>query len=363
MKVLVIGRGESGRAAGELAASRGDEVEYADDVGLVVASPGVKVVSELEYGVRALAKRGVRMLAVTGSKGKSSVVKLVADALSLDGKKAVPCGNYGLPVSAVGDCEWAVVEVSSFQLETTNLGSDAFEAAVVLNLQEDHLDRHGGAEAYHAVKRRLLSMAKESADFSLASAPREDVSGLARGSYFDNPVLSGNAMAAVWLMRRAGLSDAAMRRAFENFSPLPHRMECVGTFGGVRWIDDSKATSLAALAAGVEMAGPGTRLIAGGRAKGDAPENFTGGLTKRVKKVYLIGECAEVFFSAWSRDVDCEICGTMEKAVGKAAREAAKGETVLLSPGAASYDQFKDFGERGEVFAALAKKEGQKNNE
>ena len=330
MKVLVIGRGESGRAAGELAASRGDEVGFADDVGLVVASPGVKVASELEYGVRALAKRGVRMLAVTGSKGKSSVVKLVADALSLDGKKAVPCGNYGLPVSAVGDCEWAVVEVSSFQLETTNLGSDAFEAAVVLNLQEDHLDRHGGAEAYHAVKRRLLSMAKESADFSLASAPREDVSGLARGSYFDNPVLSGNAMAAVWLMRRAGLSDAAMRRAFENFSPLPHRMECVGTFGGVR---------------------------------GDAPENFTGGLTKRVKKVYLIGECAEVFFSAWSRDVDCEICGTMEKAVGKAAREAAKGETVLLSPGAASYDQFKDFGERGEVFAALAKKEGQKNNE
>ena len=89
MKVLVIGRGESGRAAGELAASRGDEVEFADDVGLVVASPGVKVVSELEYGVRALAKRGVRMLAVTGSKGKSSVVKLVADALSLDGRKAV----------------------------------------------------------------------------------------------------------------------------------------------------------------------------------------------------------------------------------------------------------------------------------
>jgi len=360
VKTLVIGCGASGRAAGRLASSLGCEVNYADGVDLVIASPGVRVVSELEYGVRALAKRGVKMLAVTGSKGKSSVVKLVADALSLAGKKAVPCGNYGLPVSAVGDCEWAVVEVSSFQLETTNLGRDAFEAAAILNLQEDHLDRHGSAETYRDIKRRLLSMAMESADFSLASAPREDVSELVKGSYFDNSILRRNAEAAVWLMRRTGLEDAEMRRAFENFVPLEHRMQVVGIFGGVKWIDDSKATSLAALAAGVEMAGEGTRLIAGGRAKGDRPENFTGGLTKRVKKVYLIGECAEVFRSAWSGAVDCEICGTMEKAVAAAARDAAEGETVLLSPGAASFDQFDDFGERGDVFAALAKKEGQK---
>ena len=360
VKTLVVGKGVSGQAAAALATRRGGEVSFADGIDLVVVSPGVRTMSELEYGVRDLMRRGVKMLAVTGSKGKSSVVKLVAAALSLSGTKAVACGNYGLPVSAVPECDWAVVEVSSFQLETTNLPPDAFEAAVILNLQDDHLDRHGSREAYHAVKRRLLGMAKESLDFSLPSAPCEDASRFAQGTYFGSGVLLRNAAAAVWLMRRAGLRDSAIESAFRFFSPLPHRMQTVGVFGGVTWVDDSKATSLAATAAGVEMAASPVRLIAGGRAKGENPEIFAGGLTKRVKKVYLIGECAEKFNAAWRESLDCEICGTLENAVSAAAREAVSGETVLLSPGAASYDQFENFGERGDVFAELAKKEGQK---
>ena len=379
MKALVIGRGRSGQAAEKALAARGDAADTADGYELVVASPGVRVMSELEFGVRELLKRGVKCLAVTGSKGKSSVVKVVAEGLAFAGFTATACGNYGRAVSDLvtdpaalagapeGKC-WAVVEVSSFQMETTNLPADAFEAAVILNLQEDHLDRHGGVEVYHALKRRLLKMAKRGAE---CLAPDARSARLARGSYFDNPVLAANGAMAVWLLDAAGVPENVIREAFARFEPLAHRMNNLGVFGGVRAIDDSKATSLAALQAGVIMATSDSadksapsakkiRLIAGGLPKGDDPASVVPLLTERVKKVYLIGKSAEAFSNAWKPAVDCEICGDMERAVGKAMREAECGETVLLSPGTASFDQFKSFGERGDVFAALIKKEGQK---
>ncbi len=377
-RVLVLGKGASGNAAARLAEARGRPVDFADGIGLVVASPGVRVMSELEYGCRELKKLGVKMLAVTGSKGKSSVVKLVADALGLAGLRATPCGNYGTPVSEVALADpppdWAVVEVSSFQLETTNLPPGTFEAAAILNLQEDHLDRHGSVEVYHALKRKLLAMARpgEGHDMTifnghrfLESACKDGPDELYDGSYFDNPVLSRNALAAIDLLWAAGVDDKTIRRAFLEFKPLPHRMQTVAEVGGVRYIDDSKATSIAALAAGVRMVpkpGPfrsarNVRLIAGGLAKGDDPKIAIPVLTKRVKKVYLMGCCAELFLSAWKDDVDCEVCGTLERAVEAARRDAAKGEAVLLSPGAASFDQFQNFGQRGEVFAELARKE------
>ena len=365
-KVLVLGKGSSGKAAAALAEAQGRPVEFADGVGLVVASPGVRVMSELEYGCRELKRLGVKMLAVTGSKGKSSVVKLVADALNLAGMHATPCGNYGLPVSelalslqhaAPSTQQWAVVEVSSFMLETTTLPPDTFEAVAILNLQEDHLDRHGSVEVYHALKRRLINFAK------VGLAPgdaRCDTTTVPKGCYFDNDVLRVNGAYAVALMRTAGLDDAVIARAFREFEPLPHRFQTVAEFDGVRYVDDSKATSIAALVAGITMSGENTRLIAGGLPKGDDPKIALPILTERVKKVYLIGQSAELFCSAWKDDVDCEVCETLDRAVETARREAEKGDTVLLSPGTASFDQFQSFGERGDVFASLVKKEGQK---
>ncbi len=355
----VIGFGRSGKAAKAALAARGDDVHVVERADLVVVSPGVRVMSELEFGVRSLKARGVKLLAVTGSKGKSSVVKLVADALTRAGRRAVPCGNYGLPVSEVGACDWAVVEVSSFQLETTNLPPDTFAAAAVLNLQEDHLDRHGSRELYHALKLKLLGMTRRPVK-GWDCAADASACALLAGSYFDNDILRANGCAAVALLRAAGLDDASIAAAFAAFAPLPHRMNLVAELNGVRYIDDSKATSVAALAAGVTMAGARVRLIAGGLPKGDDPKTASSPLTKRVKKVYLIGRCAEEFRSAWSDVVDCEICGTMEKAVEAAMRDAEKGETVLLSPGTASFDQFKNFEERGDVFAQLVKREGTK---
>jgi len=380
--VLILGYGGSGKAAESLARKLGygavvlqDDARDAvpdGDFAFAITSPGIarahpwqvacrargiRVMSELQFGCEELRRRGVKMLAVTGSKGKSSVVKVVADGLTKSGVAAVACGNYGTPVSEVAAGEtlptWAVVEVSSFMLETTDLPSDTFEAATVLNLQEDHLDRHGSVAVYHALKRRLLTMAKVTVGSSAADSVPWD-----EGSYFDNEVLHANGTVAAMLMSVAGLDAQSVRRAFAMFEPLPHRFQLVAERDGVRYVDDSKATSLAALAAGVGMVpkGRAVRLIAGGLPKGDDPKSVLPVLTKRVQKVYLIGQSAELFSAAWSAHVNCEICGTLERAVEAARREAAKGDTVLLSPGTASFDQFKSFGQRGEVFARLVNK-------
>ena len=407
MKALVLGYGRSGKAAEALLRTQGVEaVVLADDerdgmegegFDFAVVSPGIALThpwvieakrrgislkSELQLGCEELKRQGWKLLAVTGSKGKSSVVKVVADAINLAGGYAVPCGNYGVPVSDVvledgrrktedEKERWAVVEVSSFQLETTTLPPDTFEAAAILNLQEDHLDRHGSIEAYHGLKRKLLAFARTG--FSPAatgmSPPRAGERRLWENSYFDNEILAGNAAMAAELMRVAGLDDAKIAAAFRTFKPLPHRMNLVAEIDGVRYIDDSKATSVAALIAGVKMASSGNQtskqsnnqtilLIAGGLPKGDDPKTALSTLTERVKKVYLIGQSAEAFSEAWNGAVDCEICGTMERAVEALKREAEKGETVLLSPGTASFDQFQSYGERGDVFARLVKKEG-----
>ena len=400
MRALVLGYGRSGKAAEALLRAQGTEsVILADDeqdglgdgdFDFAVVSPGIALThpwiveakrraiplkSELQLGCEELKRQGWKLLAVTGSKGKSSVVKIVADAIG-----GVPCGNYGTPVCEVAlssgasgsrssrGARWAVVEVSSFMMETTELPSDTFEAAAILNLQEDHLDRHGSVEVYHGLKRKLLIFAKKGIEPVKRSGDRFPV--LWTGSYFDNEILAGNAAMAVELMRVAGLDDAAIEKAFREFAPLPHRMNLVAEIGGVRYIDDSKATSIAALIAGVKMVSSCNRtigqsnnrtilLIAGGLPKGDDPKTALSTLTERVKKVYLIGQSAEAFFAAWNDAVDCEICGTMERAVEKARREAEKGETVLLSPGTASFDQFKSYGERGDVFARLVKEKGQ----
>ena len=403
MRALVLGYGRSGKAAEALIKAQGMEAVVLADDGLdriedegfdfAVVSPGIALThpwvveakrrgiplkSELQLGCEELKRRGWKLLAVTGSKGKSSVVKVVADAINLAGMEAVACGNYGVPVcevagrrdqgSGIGDQKWAVVEVSSFMMETTELPSDAFEAAAILNLQEDHLDRHGSVEIYHGLKRKLLTFAKKGIEPVKRSGDRFPV--LWTGSYFDNEILAGNAAIAVELMRVAGLDDERIAAAFKVFAPLPHRMNLVAEIDGVRYVDDSKATSLAALIAGVKMSSstprpssliphPSILLIAGGLPKGDDPKTALATLTERVKKVYLIGQSAEAFFAAWNGAVDCEICGTMERAVEKAKREAEKGETVLLSPGTASFDQFKSYGERGDVFARLVKEKGQ----
>ena len=223
MKVAILGYGRSGKAAEALALAQGDKVTVLADDALdsltdrydsAIVSPGVALThpwvvaakklgiplkSELQFGCEELKRRGWKLLAVTGSKGKSSVVKLVADAINLAGGYAVPCGNFGTPVSAVALSAptylspWAVVEVSSFMMETTDLPRDTFEAVTILNLQADHLDRHGSIEVYHALKRKLLTMAKTAVDGSVV----RDAAAVKEGDVLMTRLASGSVRSSV----------------------------------------------------------------------------------------------------------------------------------------------------------------------
>lgn len=350
------------------------------------AARGIPVVGELELGYAFW--RG-RILAVTGSKGKSSVVKLCADTLTAAGLGAVPAGNYGYPLCACvlerPDLPWAVVEVSSFQLEHVEAFRPA--VAILLNLQPDHLDRHGSMHAYAQLKFRLFAR-QTTGDVALlpeglmASAPawprgvavqtfgssavadwryRPGVVGgrgaasairlALDGSWFDNPILGPAAAAVTGALHACGLSVRQTEAGLAAFQPLPHRMQRVGLIRDVRYIDDSKATSLAALGAALEMTRGPVRLIAGGRLKETDLSTVKELLTNRVEKVYLIGEAAKSLQDAWAPYVTCVVSGDLETAVDNASREARAGDVVLLSPGCASFDQFDGYKQRGERFA------------
>lgn len=396
--VVVLGAGKSGRAAQELVEARGGQAVVLDgdvafpDVrdGLCIVSPaipmehvwlteaatrGFKIVSELEFGWwawREAAPRGGRAIAITGSKGKSSLVKFCCDTLNRCGIPAFTAGNYGTPLcQRVLEREQdrnmlnavAVVEVSSFQMEHTE--TFAPEVACILNLQADHLDRHGTMDVYGDLKRKLFQ-AQKPGDWALvledfdvkafipahvvlrrfgAACPQ-----LPRGGYFDNPVLASAAAMGVAILQRFGLSDAEIAAGFETFEPLAHRMQKVGAYKGVTYIDDSKATSLSATEAALFMCEGPIRLIAGGLLKEKNLTFLKESLAKRVKKVYLIGSASKALKDAWQDVVPCVTCETIENAVAQASAEAESGEVVLLAPGTASFDQFKSYAERGKRF-------------
>ena len=427
-RCLVLGAGKSGYAAVRVLRSAGCGVTMVDSRGpaaelpagcalvapcetlpdgefdLCVASPaiplghawltqcdarGIPVVSEMELGY---AFWQGRILAVTGSKGKSSIVKLCAETLTAAGHRAIPCGNYGTPLCDVvmdnPDAEWAVAETSSFQLE--HVSAFRPDAAILLNLQADHLDRHGTMEEYARMKFRLF--ARQDADCAafipqgldtcgqplpanvpvhfFGAEPETEwryapgrIEGRAEGraveldvagTWFDNPVLGVAAASAAGALSFCSLTPSEIEAGLRGFRPLPHRMQHVAEIGGVLFIDDSKATSLAATAAALEMTVRPVRLIAGGRLKEKNLDFLKVLLTKRVKKVYLIGECEDLLFASWHDSVACAKCHDMEGAVDAAAAESEAGDIVLLSPGCASFDQFTSYGERGNAFARLA---------
>ena len=351
------------------------------------AARGIPVVGEMELG---FVFWPGKILAITGSKGKTSAVKLAADALTAAGQPATPAGNYGIPLSACvldqPGLPWAVVEISSFQLEQVETFKPA--VAVLLNLQADHLDRHHTMEAYTRAKLRLFARQGRgdvallpAGQSSLAAACPGGVSvqtfgagagdwcytpgrvagrvgavpievALA-GTWYDNPVLGEAAAALAGALHACGLEPAQIAAGFAAFRPLAHRMQRVGRIRGVVYIDDSKATSLAALGAALRMTREPVRLIAGGRLKETDLETVKELLTKRVKKVYLIGESTRPLGEAWTPAVPCAACGDLERAVAMAAAEAEPGDAVILSPGCASFDQFEGYRQRGECFTRL----------
>jgi UDP-N-acetylmuramoylalanine--D-glutamate ligase len=385
-RVLVVGMGRSGRAAAAALARRGVEVVTADrkngtdedlgrleGVGLLVKSPGVPgasplvvaargrdipVWSESELGYRLLPP--AHIVGVTGTKGKTTTVRLLGAMFAAAGRDVTLAGNEHPPISEIADDvaenAWLVCELTSFQLEDVH--ELACEIAVLLNLEPDHLDHHGSFEAYRSAKLRIFERAET------AIVPRG--SGLAGIEFAaDDPLPAepripgehnrANAAAATRVARELGIPDEAIARVLVSFPGVEHRLEPVAAIDGVRYVNDSKATTVGAAARALAaFAAEPVRLIAGGRGKGQSFEPLAAELGPNVRAVYLIGEAAdELEHALGPTGVRLVGCGDLGAAVARATAEATPGDVVLLSPACASFDQFDDFVHRGEEFRRL----------
>jgi UDP-N-acetylmuramoylalanine--D-glutamate ligase len=384
---LVLGLARSGVAAAGALERRGvevvradrtlgndDDVSLLDGVDLLVKSPGVpaenrlvvaarergvRVWSEVELGFRLL---DVRIVGVTGTNGKTTTSELLGAMLS-----APVAGNVGRALcdldGAVGAGDLVVCELSSFQLE--DIESFRPSVAVLLNLEPDHLDRHGSFEAYRVAKLRAFEN-QEPEDTAVVPRGFAPVPGRARRIEFAEsdelpaePRIPGrhnrqNAAAAVAAARAVGVGDEQLARVLRTFAGVPHRLELVADVGGVRYVNDSKATNVAAALRALASYDAPLHLILGGRGKGESFEPLARAAAGRVRRAYLVGEAATDLARALSdARVGHERSGDLAAAVRSAAAAARACDVVLLSPACASYDQFDSFEERGNTFKRL----------
>jgi UDP-N-acetylmuramoylalanine--D-glutamate ligase len=328
---------------------------------------GVRVIGEIELASRWLSGR---IVAITGTKGKSTTTTLTGRMFDAGGLKAIVGGNIGTPLSsqvAVSTPDtFHIVEVSSFQLETI----ETFHPwiAVLLNLSSDHLDRHGSMDAYVAAKARIFENQTED-DFAVVNADDPPTLAAARAGRARKVMFSVNTplvplssihligrhlfsdvMAAATVARIAGVSDQAMVQAVESFTGLEHALEPVAEIDGVRFVNDSKATNVEAAQRAIESFDRGLVVIMGGRFKSGDFSLLREPLKSRGAKVVAIGEATSLIRWALAGAVAVEAAETMESAVRRAFALAPKDGVVVLAPACASFDMFRDYAERGRVF-------------
>jgi len=440
-KVLVVGLGKSGLAAALFLRRQGAQVTVSDvrsaealakeipalieeginvEAGghglltfrrqdMIVVSPGVPldtpelvqvgrfglpVIGELELAARFL--KG-KTLAITGSNGKTTTTTLVGEILKAAGLPTLVGGNIGQPVVSLidesTDATWSVLEVSSFQLETTEQFHPVI--AVILNITPDHLDRHGTFENYALAKERIFARQEAqdclvlNADNPRAAAAAERARARVYWFSMEKTVEQGawvegdhivfraaksdaaetilplsaiplkgahnveNVLAAVCAARLAGCPADVVRRAVENFRAVEHRLEFVATINGVDFYNDSKATNVDATAKAIAAFKGCVHLILGGKDKNSDYTELSQLLRERVKAVYTIGSAAEKIETHLHGVVPLRHCETLEKAVAAAAQAAHPGDVVLLAPACSSFDQFENYEHRGRVFKEL----------
>jgi UDP-N-acetylmuramoylalanine--D-glutamate ligase len=383
-RAVVLGMARSGQAAAALLERHGVEVVRVDrtlgnddDVSLLegadvlVKSPGVPrdnalvraaripIWSEVELGYRLLPNP---ILGVTGTNGKTTTVEWLGAMFRAAGQEVAVAGNVGRALTGVEapPDAWIVCELSSFQLEDVHEFRPG--VAVLINLEPDHLDRHGTFEDYRDAKLRIFERQTEE-DTAVVPHRFAPVGGRARRVEFGTldalpaePGLPGlhnreNAAAATAAARAAGLPDEAIAEALRSFPGVAHRLELVAEVGGVRFVNDSKATNTAAARRALAAYDVPLHVILGGSRKGESFDELAAEVHGRA---YLIGETAAELAGALDRaGVPYVQCGELAAAVAAAAQAARAGEVVLLSPACASYDQFDDFEHRGEEFRRL----------
>ena len=431
-RVVGVGAARSGVAAAELLARKGARVTLTDrkpaldqapalevqgialalgghdeslfaGADLVVTSPGVPlgqpafaaartagvpIVGELELASRWL--RG-RVIAITGTKGKSTTTTLTGQMLQAAGFDVAVGGNIGVPLSTQVEASTPdtlhVVEASSFQLETT----ETFHPwiAALLNFSPDHLDQHPTVEAYAAAKQRIFRR-QGAGDYAVVNAEDLPSRALARGSTArrvpygltletdgftierdvivdrhggrSEPIVPVSAVqvlgrhilsdvvAATAISRTAGASADAIASAVARFRGLPHAMELVATIEGVRYVNDSKATNVEAARRSIESVDSGLVVVMGGRYKGGEFRDLVPALLARHASVVVIGEAAPLIAEALGAAVSVTHASSMHEAVDLARERSSPGGTVVLAPACSSFDMFRDYAERGEVF-------------
>lgn len=437
-KVLVVGLGKSGLAAALFLRHRGAQVTVSDkssaealakdipalleegimvEAGghglltfrrqdLIVVSPGVPldtpelvqaktfglpIIGELELAAHFL--KG-KTLSITGSNGKTTTTALVGEILKKAGLPTLVGGNIGVPVVSLiedsTDATWSVLEVSSFQLESTVEFHPAI--AVILNITPDHLDRHGSFENYIKAKERIFAAqnAQDCLVLNADNGPAADAAARATSRVYlfsrKHPVAQGawveggfvvfrssegadvekvmplsgitlkgdhnveNVLAAVCAARLAGAPAEAVRLAIESFHAVEHRLEYIATINGVEYYNDSKATNVDATAKAIAAFKSGIHLILGGKDKGSPYTPLTPLIQERVRAIYTIGVAAAKIESQLRGVAPIVSCETLEKAVAAAAAAAHPGEVVLLAPACSSYDQFENYEQRGRAF-------------
>jgi UDP-N-acetylmuramoylalanine--D-glutamate ligase len=432
-RVVVAGAARSGIAAAHLLVRRGARVTLSDvrdgfaeageltsagvalelgghtiptftSADLIVLSPGVparqpaieaaRAAHVTVIGVLALAARWLagRIVAITGTKGKSTTTTLTGKMLAAGGHKVLVGGNIGHALSAQVDQSTAdtihVVEASSFQLESI----DTFHPwiAVLLNFSPDHLDRHANVEEYAAAKARIFEN-QTATDWAVLNADDEAAVAMARGAAARPLLLSmgdrlaeGIAIDGDTIVRRTaagsvplvpltsvrllgrhllmdvmaaaavadivGVPAAVMTRAVEGFTGLEHALEPVTEFAGVRFVNDSKATNIEAARRAIESFGDGLVVILGGKFKGGDFTDLAAPLKARGAQVMAIGEAADRIVDTLSAVVPVVRAEDMASAVRHAFVAAAPGGTVVLAPACASFDMFRDYADRGQIF-------------
>jgi UDP-N-acetylmuramoylalanine--D-glutamate ligase len=358
---------------------------------------GVAIWGEVELAWRCLPE--VPLFGITGTNGKSTTTALTGELFLRGGKRTFVGGNLGRPFSeaamAPGDWDALVVELSSFQLE--GVRTLRARGAAILNLTPDHLDRYASHAEYGAAKARIFH-GQQAGDFAVVNADDADVLGLAHAAKtpvygfsttgrpvaaapklaglavaeeggfrleflgeryrLTNRALRGahnaqNAMAAALLARLGGVASDGVQAGLDSYPGLPHRLESVRVLDGVEWVNDSKATNVDSVLVALRAFQGDLWLIAGGKGKGAPYAPMVEEGRGKVKGVLTIGHDADTLARAYAGQATVHACGTLDAAVKKARELARVGDTVLLSPACASYDQFKNFEDRGDTFKRL----------
>lgn len=381
--------------------------EILADADLVIPSPGIypanpilaealrrgiPILSELELAWRFLR---TPLIAITGTNGKTTVTTLIGEILRTDGRQVFVGGNIGAPLIGYADspqeADWAVVEVSSFQLQWAQEFHP--RVALLLNVTSDHVDYHGSFEAYRQIKERIFAR-QDAADLAVLNADDPSAGSLtrsvaARVALFGSsgPLGAGislqgdslvrtlpgggreeyplgmiripgrhnieNVMAAILAARECGCAVADIVRAVENFRGIAHRIEFTGEKKGVRYYDDSKGTNVGAVARALESFSAPVLLLLGGRDKEGDFETLAPLIRERVRELILFGEAAAKINGLLGGVVPTTLAATLKEAVTTAAGLASPGDVVLLSPGCASFDEFSDYKARGRCFKDL----------